>query len=303
MRILHLDSGRQMRGGQWQALYLMQGLRAAGHTQMLLARAGAPLLARAAAEGFTAKALTPYGIFRWSGGQDVVHAHDARTHTLAALWARAPLVVARRVAFPLQTGILSRWKYKRAAKFIAISHVVRQALVQGGVNSRRIAVVHDGVLLPEKPGFDAHGPAVSLGLDDPLKGGPLLHEAARRAGVEMKSSTDLAKDLAGARLFLYVTRQEGLGSAALVAMAAGIPVVASKVGGLPEIVHDGVNGLLVENNPEAIAAAVKRLWDDPPLAAGMGRRGRHLVEQGFTVEHMVRGTLEVYEGITACGKP
>ena len=47
MRILHLDSGHEMRGGQWQVLRLIEGLRGAGHESLLLARAGSPLLAQA----------------------------------------------------------------------------------------------------------------------------------------------------------------------------------------------------------------------------------------------------------------
>src|SRR5215469_14267197 len=106
MRVLHLDAGREMRGGQWQVLRLMEGLAAAGVDSTLLARRGAPLYQTARARGWR---VEPWGFtraLRQAGSCDLVHAHDARSHSLA-LFGRAPLVVARRVAFPLR----SRWKY------------------------------------------------------------------------------------------------------------------------------------------------------------------------------------------------
>ena len=60
-------------------------------------------------------------------------------------------------------------------------------------------------------------------------------------------------------LFLYITHSEGLGSAVLLAMAAGVPVIASNVGGLPEIVEHERTGLLTENTAQAIANAIRRL--------------------------------------------
>ncbi len=71
-------------------------------------------------------------------------------------------------------------------------------------------------------------------------------------------------------MFLYITHKEGLGSAALLAMASGVPVVASRVGGLPEIVDDGGTGFFVENHPEAIAARMRLLAEDGGRAAGWG---------------------------------
>jgi glycosyltransferase involved in cell wall biosynthesis len=114
------------------------------------------------------------------------------------------------------------------------------------------------------------------------------------AGVDLEFSADLPSDLPGASLFLYITRSEGLGSGALLAMSAGVPVIASKVGGLPEIVVHGKNGLLVDNSPESFAAAMREILNDPAEAARMGAAGRRAAEERFTLGHMVRGTLEVY---------
>ena len=85
MRILHLDAGREMRGGQWQVLRLMEGLAAAGVESTLLARAGAPLYDAARKQGWHVRAARPPRAIGCLRGHDLVHAHDARSHTLAAI--------------------------------------------------------------------------------------------------------------------------------------------------------------------------------------------------------------------------
>ena len=292
MRLLHIDSGREMRGGQWQALRLAQGLAAAGEEVLLLAPAGSPLYATANDLHLDVRPLRPLAVAQLARKADLVHAHDARAHTLAALGAPGrPLVVARRVAFPIR----SRWKYRRAARYIAISSFVRNMLVAGGVAPSRISIVYDGV--PLASAMPGPSRIVAPGLDDPLKGRRIVEEAACLAGVAVDFSCNLERDLEGAALFVYITAAEGLGSAALMAMSAGVPVIASRVGGLPEVIAHGENGVLVENSPPAIAAAMRRLLDDAPLARRLGAQGRRTVEERFTVDAMVRGTIDAYRQV------
>ena len=111
MRILHLDAGREMRGGQWQVLRLIEGLAAAGVESTLLARQDAPLYTAAHKQGWR---VQPLGITRAIGhlrAHSLIHAHDARSHSLGAFLRGRPLVVSRRVTFPVG----SRWKYGRAS--------------------------------------------------------------------------------------------------------------------------------------------------------------------------------------------
>src|SRR5215471_15802592 len=144
MRILHIDYGREMRGGQWQVLRLLRGLRQRGVESILLTPPQGPLGKNASQEGF------PVDRVRWRfPPADLVHAHDALGHTLAALRARQPLIVARRVAFQIKQGWLSKWKYRQAGHFIAVSRFVAGKLMEAGIAESRISVVHDGVpLLP-----------------------------------------------------------------------------------------------------------------------------------------------------------
>src|SRR5438552_3198048 len=141
MRILHLDAGREMRGGQWQVLRLIEGLAAEGVESTLLARKDAPLYAAARRQGWR---VEPLGLTRAvleQRSHTLVHAHDARSHTLGTMLRSRPLVVARRVAFPVG----SAWKYGTARRYIAVSEFVKGVLIEGGVAAEKISVVYDGV--------------------------------------------------------------------------------------------------------------------------------------------------------------
>jgi Glycosyl transferases group 1/Glycosyltransferase Family 4 len=291
MRLLHLDAGREMRGGQWQALRLVEGLAAAGVESTLLARRDGPLYEAASKRGWRVEPLSLVRVMLAARRHDLIHAHDARSHTLGAIAESGRLVVSRRVAFPVRSG----WKYRRSRRYLAVSQFVKSVLVAGGVPEEKIAVVYDGVpLLEAARGLSVVAPANA---DDPRKGAPLAVEGARLAGVELKLSTDLERDLRDAAVFVYITHSEGLGSGALLAMSAGVPVVASNVGGLPEIIRHGENGLLADNTPQAIAAAVRQLLDDPAFARRVGDAARRTVMERFTVDQMVGRTMEVYRQV------
>jgi glycosyltransferase involved in cell wall biosynthesis len=288
MRILHLDGGKELRGGQWQVLRLIEGLTACGVESTLLARKDAPLDLAARAKGWR---VEPFGAARTlllARGHDLLHAHDGHGHTAGAIASPRKLVVSRRVAFPIR----SRRKYARARHYLAVSEFVKRVLMAGGVPEEKISVVYDGVpLLEPSTGTLVMAPAS----DDPQKGAAQALEAARLAGEELQLSSDLERQLHDAAIFVYLTQNEGLGSGALLAMSAGVPVIASNVGGLPEVVVHGETGLL--SPPEDVAAAIRRLRADPAYARRLGENGRKRVLENFTVELMVQRTMEIYRRI------
>lgn len=109
---------------------------------------------------------------------------------------------------------------------------------------------------------------------------------------------DVPDLLAAADLLVMSSRWEGLGLVFLEAMNAARPIVATAVGGVPEVVRDGDTGLLVEpDDPEALSAAILRLIDDPALAHRLGQNGRVRLERDFTATAMVRNTLGLYAQI------
>lgn len=125
---------------------------------------------------------------------------------------------------------------------------------------------------------------------------PILRRARER-GVDRlvwlrgaRSSEDVRATLAQARAFALPSirlpsgRMEGIPVALMEAMAGGVPVVATRLSGIPELVQDGVTGLLVEpHDPAGLAAALERLLADDALAAELARNARRLVEQSFSL--------------------
>jgi glycosyltransferase involved in cell wall biosynthesis len=112
------------------------------------------------------------------------------------------------------------------------------------------------------------------------------------------SGDDLAGFLESLDVFLYLSRSEGLGSAILLAMAHGLPVVASRTGGIPEIVEDQRTGLLVGANlREELPAAVRSLLDSDRLRRELGRAAKQFVLENATTEAMISKTVMVYERI------
>ena len=100
--------------------------------------------------------------------------------------------------------------------------------------------------------------------------------------------------LAAFDLFILPSNKEGIGGILLDAMDKALPIVASRVGGLPEIVKDGENGILIApRSPDQLEAAILRLYDDPDLRRAMGARGREF-SRDFTAGAMARQYLALY---------
>lgn len=111
---------------------------------------------------------------------------------------------------------------------------------------------------------------------------------------------DLSDVLGRWDVFAQASLEEGFGIAALEAMAAGLPVVATGVGGVPELVVDGKTGWLVPpGNPEVLAERIVRLVSDPELRASLGSAGRERARTAFSVERMVDAIESVYQGVLA----
>jgi len=106
---------------------------------------------------------------------------------------------------------------------------------------------------------------------------------------------DVPEILRGLEVFVLSSESEGMSNTILEAMASGRPVIATAVGGNPELVVDGETGLLVPpNDSPAMAAAIMKLLRDPELRRQMGWLGRQRVEEKFSLEVMVRNYANVY---------
>lgn len=224
---------------------------------------------------------------------------------------------------------------RRVDGVVAISKAIAELLFQAGVQRNRIQVIHSGIDLEPfqraRMNGIGHSQAVTIGTVAVLeerKGHRYLLEAAallksegyrlkyhfagegslRPALEEMVQRLRLQDDvvflgfvsdvpsfLASIDIFVLPSLHEGLGVAALEAMAAEKAVVASRVGGLAEVVEDSVTGYLVPpGDASGLAAAIRTLTRDPSSAREMGARAARRVSENFTVEQMAMGNEKVY---------
>ena len=111
---------------------------------------------------------------------------------------------------------------------------------------------------------------------------------------------DVPSFLAAFDIFAFPSHMEGLGTSILDAMAFAKPVVSTTAGGIPEIVSDGINGLLVPpKDPEAFTTALIKLIENKELRQRFGRAGRNIVEDHFSIDKLVEGTLDFYTDLLA----
>jgi glycosyltransferase involved in cell wall biosynthesis len=177
-----------------------------------------------------------------------------------------------------------------------VSQFVAQELERAGIAPQSIDIVRDAVDVARgTAAWNDQFPAIALPFQDPEKGRDLIEAAVKQSGIEVVFADDLPTALSRASMFVYVTRSEGLGSAALVAMQMGVPVIASKVGGLAEVFEDGLSGLYVQNEPGEIARAMRRILASRTLAQTLIENAFGRIDALFTPERLVTATLASYE--------
>ncbi len=317
LRIAHVDTERTWRGGEQQVFSLIEGLNGHGHSNLLIVRDGSALAERA--KGLAPQmAVTPF-LGEWdfiaahfinrrlkADRIDVVHAHTAHGASLAAiatLGTTIPVVVTRRVDFPLSNNPFSRWKYSRAKRIVAISKGVKDVLIQSGIPEKKIPIVPSGIdfkrtkniqpltkkdlgvpegtyligqvaaLAPHKDQNNLLEATAVLRKSLPNIRVLIIGEGELRPILEAKvRSLGLEEVVQGAGfkqnrldfipafdVFCLSSKEEGLGTSILDAMALRIPVVATKVGGIPELVETNITGYLAPpRDPQALSDTLKK---------------------------------------------
>ena len=136
-----------------------------------------------------------------------------------------------------------------------------------------------------------------------------LHQIARDQGIERHviftgRRDDIPAVTAAFDVAVLPSYREAQGLTILEAMALSRPVVASRVGGIPEMIEDGRNGLLVPpHDPPALAAAIARLLTDHQLADMIGRAGHDTVHDRFCIQLMVNAVQALYDEGTRAVRP
>lgn len=109
---------------------------------------------------------------------------------------------------------------------------------------------------------------------------------------------DIPKWLGCLDLVVHPADIEGLGVSLLQAAAAGVPIIASRTGGIPEVVHHQKNGLLIDvGDTAALQSSIEQLLNEPETRKSMGQKGREIVSQSFSLTQMVEGNLSVYQHV------
>lgn len=228
-----------------------------------------------------------------------------------------------------------RYAALAADRVVCVSADSERLSAGAGIGRRRLATVCNGIDTTRFAftGPRSGGPVVMVGRMVALKGVDTLLRAVALAvretpdfrldvagdGPELAASRTLAAELGldehvrflgmvrdvpgllrSASAFVLPSYSEGISLTLLEAMASGLPVVATAVGGSPEVVADGDTGLLVPaRDAERLAIALLRVWRDPDAARRMGEAGRRRVEGHFDVRAMVAA----YEALYARGTP
>jgi L-malate glycosyltransferase len=358
--ILHIDTERTWRGGEAQAFSLCKGLLSSEFHPFAIAQPKSPFSQRLKEIGVKCFDLTMRGEFdlkaAWKISNlcrkkkiDLIHAHDAHAHALAWFVSKRlkkiPVVVTRRVDFPVGGNFFSRMKYKsKSMNFIAISSGVKDVLVKGGVSEDKIDIVFSGID-PER--FDNHGDGSEFRKKFNVKDGEIiignvaalsdhkgqiyLIDAAaqviekfpgarffiigegelrdellsriRERGLDGKITltgflNDIGDALAAMDLFVLSSHLEGLCTSLLDAAIMQVPIVATRTGGVPDIVEDGVTGYLAEaRNSDSLASAILKILDDPECMETFKNTAYEKVLKYFTTDKMVEGTMKVYKKI------
>jgi len=256
---------------------------------------------------------------RLTGARLIVTKHGLASADEQAIQLRSP-------------GALLKWASVRllADRIVAVSEAVSRSLVRSGANPEQIRVVPGGTeieaysqvgpLVPGvigafgrlswEKGFDQLIAAMGILKGEPVKlllggDGPqrlaLLDQAASLGLVADQFSAvgfvgNVPEFMARTGIFVLPSRSEGMGLVVVEAMAAGRPVVASRCGGVPEVVVDGQTGLLVSpESPIELAAAIRRLVASPEEAHRMGVAGRDRARALFGAGRMAEQMTALYE--------
>jgi len=243
-----------------------------------------------------------------------------------AAFAGVPLRIGSRrgLGGPPSVRRLQRWSFRAGHKIVANSRAAAEQLIGEGLPAARIDIVPNGIdlsLFPERTSRTrittitmvaclregkridvliaaaarilARHPDVEFQIvgDGPCR--DALIAQAQSSGVLphvrfMGHRDDVPALLSASDLFVLPSASEASPNVVLEAMAASLPVVASRVGGIPELVADGVTGHLVPpGDPEALAAALLDLVDHPERAAAFGNAGHARIAREYSFERMV----------------
>lgn len=269
------------------------------------------------------------GLWARRVGVEYLHGHGLKRlllYVVAAKVSRRPLVVTLHNLVPPRHHALLGFLLRQCSGVVAVSHAVAKTAPVA------CQVIHNGIsLAPYREPLERLEARAQLGWApaerivlcvarlSPEKGVAVLAEAAQGLGTRIRvvvagegperarlealggvqllgERSDIPRLLAAADLYCQPSHQEGLGLALIEAMAAGLPIVASRVGGIPELIDDQETGLLVPaGDALALAEALSRALREPQWAEQLGNSARRRAHTHFSEEQMRMATRALYK--------
>lgn len=362
MRILHISSHKTWRGGEQQMTYLLHELRKLGCFQWFFCSEGnamhlytnkMDLPSYSFKNGFLANFVNKGQLKEicYKHKIDLIHVHDSHSHTLAFISGlfgnKTPIIVSRRVDFPIRKSVFSKWKYNYSGieRIICISHKIKEIVAVDIKDKAKLVVVHSGIdlkrfegktnkgilrkeyniekeewlignvsaIAPHKDYFTLVDTA-EIVLNNGIKArflligdGPMkeqIKEYINNKGLSDKIimtgfRTDIPDVLPELDVFLFSSETEGLGTGVLDAIACKVPIVATRAGGVPEMIEHEKNGLLADiKDSKTLADNVIRILNNETFRKNIVQEAEKTL-MNFTKESMAKKTFNVYEKVLA----
>lgn len=357
--VLHVSTPSSWRGGEQQLLYLMESLEKLEVEQYLVCNAEGELYQKAKEKGLSVVGCKKrHGMDLGFASQikslcnkmtvTAVHAHDSQAHTLTLLanvlfGNKIPVVLSRRVDFPVGGSYFSRYKYNHpmVAKILCVSDAIKEVMKPAIKNKDLLQTVYSGIDLTRFEGVEASS-FLKKKFDVPegyqmignvsaiaphkdyftfVDAAEVLIKKGFKAkffiigdGPERESikqyvqDKNLLKDiyftgfikevlpvLKSLDLMLVTSKTEGLGTTILDAFACGVPVVATRAGGIPEIVKHNETGLISEiQSPDELCELVIQTLGDHQLRDKLVQNALSMLPK-FSKERTASETLKVYQ--------
>ena len=362
IRVLHVSTPSGWRGGEQQVynLVLMQQ-QSEDVVPLILCPEDSELSLRLAGDQLSVFNFQSAGILQLNlAGQivrivrqqkiDLVHTHDSHAHSAAIMSAsffgmKKPVVVHRRVDFPVSSNPFSHWKYNHPSvkNIICVSQKISEVTAPAIRNREKLSVVYSGIDLsryahvpnqnvirkelsiPDDVKLIGNLSALADHKDYPvfLRTAELLLKEGHRmrfiiAGegpeednlrnkiqerrleknvIMLGFRNDIKEVMQSLDVFLMTSKTEGLGTILIEAFAAGVPVVATDAGGIPELVKNEETGLLCKvGDTKALAAAVVRLCSNPELRQKITSGARNFAGK-FSRIQTAAEILRIYRSI------
>ena len=356
MKIIHVSSANTWRGGEQQIFYLYEGLFEYAD-QYIVAVEGSRMAFECKLRSRNVKTFEKGAAlslrfarnlaeFAEEFEADLVHAHDSHAHNFCLLASfiygmPQPIVLHRRVDYPVSNNLFSRFKYNtsRVKRIICVSHEVKRVLSESLKDESRAVVIHSGVDLKkfEHANRDTLRNLLGRAREDILIGNvaaitqqkdyftfvdaaEIIHkknqrvhfvvmgdgdqrdeieEYAKAKGLKAHFSflgfrNDINRLLPGLDILLFSSEKEGLGTTLMDAQVAGVPIVATNAGGIPEILENGANALLAGvKDAEALAAKSLELIENPQLREALVQEGLERAKE-YDKLSMAKAIFRVY---------